>query len=112
MEKEDLPHIAFDTPKEDFKSQYNLKHFDDDSRLWTSLHKVKDVQKLIPADTLNSLGGDLDITSVFTVAWLPVMYIKDNIKSLYFKVKYKGIDEGNCIDVNTIKTFNEMTSKK
>lgn len=110
MKKEDLPNITFDTPEEDFQSNYNLKPFEVDSHLWTSLHKVKDVKSLIPTDTLNSLGGDLDITSVFMVVWLPVMYIKDDIKSLYFKVKYKGIDEGNCIDVNTIKTFDEMTS--
>lgn len=107
LNNKELPCLAFKEPTKDWKNKYKLKNYKENNyNIWVGLQKIADNPTLLSDEECTQIDGDSNELSLFACTLISNVIWKKEVKMLSIKSMYIGVDNGNSINVEDIKTFN------
>lgn len=107
LNNKELPCLVFKEPTKDWKNKYKLKNYKENNyNIWVGLQKIADNPILLSDEECTQIDGDPNELSLFACTLISNVIWKKEVKMLSIKSMYIGVDNGNSINVEDIKTFN------
>lgn len=107
LNKNELPSLVFKEPTKDWKDKYKLENYKGNNyNIWVGLQKIADNPTLLSDEECIQIDGDPNELSLFACTLISNVIWKKEVKMLSIKSMYIGVDNGNSINVEDIKTFN------
>lgn len=107
LNNKELPCLVFKEPTKDWKNKYKLKNYKENNyNIWVGLQKIADNPTLLSDEECTQIDGDPNELSLFACTLISNVIWKKEVKMLSIKSMYIGVDNGNSINVEDIKTFN------
>lgn len=107
LNNKELPCLVFKEPTKDWKDKYKLKNYKENNyNIWVGLQKIADNPTLFSDEERAQIDGDPNEFSLFSCTLISNVIWKKEVKMLCVKSMHIGVDNGNSINVEDIKTFN------
>lgn len=109
----ELPCLIFKEPTKDWKDKYKLENYKENNyNIWVGLQKIVDNPTLLSDEERSRIDGEPNELSLFACTLISNVIWKKGAKMLCIKNMHMGTDNGNCINIEDIKTFNSYFEKK
>lgn len=107
LNDKELPLLKFKEPTQDWIDKYKLENYGENSyNIWVGLQKIADNPTLLSDDERNQIDGAPNEFSLFASTLISNVIWKKKVKMLCIKSMHIGVDNGNSINVEDVKTFN------
>lgn len=107
LNNKELPCLVFKEPTKDWKAKFKLENYRGNNyNIWVGLQKIADNPTLFSDEERTQIDGDPNELSLFACTLISNVIWKKEVKMLSIKSMYIGVDNGNSINVEDIKTFN------
>lgn len=109
----ELPCLIFKEPTEEWINRYKLEKYNkNDYDIWVGLQKIVDNPTLLSDEERSRIDGDPNEQSLFVCTLISNVIWKKGTKMLCIKNMHMSTNNGNCINIEDIKTFNSYFEKK
>lgn len=105
LDKEDLPHLNFQKPSDDYLNKYELKNYHAVYQIWMSILRLKQNKDLLSDDEKKEITENIDESALFTCTLISKVTWKKETEMICIKVMYQGVDNGNSNKVDDVKPF-------
>lgn len=107
LNDKELPLLVFKEPTKDWKDKYKLENYKGNNyNIWVGLQKIAGNPTLLSDEERTQIDGDPNELSLFACTLISNVIWKKEVKMLSIKNMHIGVDNGNSIIVEDIKTFN------
>ena len=107
LNDKELPLLVFKEPTKDWKDKYKLENYKGNNyNIWVGLRKIAYNPTLLSDEERTQIDGDPNELSLFACTLISNVIWKKEVKMLSIKNMHIGVDNGNSINVEDIKTFN------